>query len=44
MFFTKKSEKGSQSEIPKKKYAKRLTIKIIDIERTEEIFGRGGDG
>ena len=43
MFFTKKSEIGASLKYLKK-YAKRLTIKIIDIERTEEIFGRGGDG
>jgi hypothetical protein len=44
MFFTKKSEKGASLKYLKKKYAKRLTIKIMDIERTQEIFGRGGDG
>jgi len=43
MFFTKKSEKGASLKYLKK-IRKKGTIKIIDIERTQEIFGRGGDG
>ena len=43
MFFTEKSEKGASLKYLKK-IRKKVTIKIIDIERTQEIFGRGGDG
>jgi hypothetical protein len=42
MFFTKKSEKGASLKYLKK-YAKKITIKIIDIERTQrDIWQRRG--